>query len=89
MFGDVAEKLLKMMGQSGNVPGALLADDVPTALTALRDALGQAPETEPPQPLGDDNDNNASPVSINVRAKPLLDLLSAAADKNESVMWES
>jgi len=75
MFGDVAEKLLKMMGQSGNVPGALLAEDVQPALSALRDALGQAEEEEPPQPLGDDNDASAAHVAIHVRAKPLIDLL--------------
>jgi len=89
MFGDVAEKLLKMMGQSGNVPGALLAEDVQPALSALRDALGQAEEEEPPQPLGDDNDASAAHVAIHVRAKPLIDLLTAAASDNEAVTWES
>ena len=32
MFGDIAERLLKMMGHSGTVPSAILADDVPAAL---------------------------------------------------------
>ena len=31
MFGDVAIRLLKMMGHSGTVPSALLAADVPAA----------------------------------------------------------
>ena len=34
-FGDVAQTLFKMMGQSGNVPGAILAEDVPKALERL------------------------------------------------------
>ena len=35
MFGDVAVRLLKLMGHSGTTPGALLADDVPAALERL------------------------------------------------------
>jgi Domain of unknown function (DUF1840) len=34
MFGDVAVTLLKLMGHSGTVPGALLADQIPSALDA-------------------------------------------------------
>ena len=39
MFGDVAIRLLKMMGHSGTVPGALLAEDVPAALQRLEAAI--------------------------------------------------
>ena len=35
MFGDVALSLLNMMGHSGTVPSAILAADVPEALTQL------------------------------------------------------
>jgi hypothetical protein len=36
MFGDVAQTLLKLMGQSGRIPGALLAADIPQALARLQ-----------------------------------------------------
>mgnify|MGYP000668141875 CR=1 FL=1 len=36
MFGDVALKLLKLMGRSGRVPGAILPEDIPEALQRLR-----------------------------------------------------
>jgi hypothetical protein len=39
MFGDVAVRMLKLMGHSGTVPGALLAEDVPAALERLRSAI--------------------------------------------------
>ncbi|NNJ91650.1 MAG: DUF1840 domain-containing protein, partial [Gammaproteobacteria bacterium] len=39
MFGNLAIKLLKLMGHSGKVPSALLAEDVPTALERLEAAL--------------------------------------------------
>ena len=35
MFGDIAISVLKLMGHSGTVPGALLAEEVPTALDHL------------------------------------------------------
>ena len=36
MFGDVAVTLLKATGNSGTVPGALLAKDIPPALQRLK-----------------------------------------------------
>ena len=39
MFGDIAVQLLKLMGHSGTVPSALNAEDVPTALANLQNAL--------------------------------------------------
>lgn len=90
MFGDVAKDLLKMMGQSGNVPGALVAEDVAQALQQLEQALNNPSDepTPPPAPLDDDQDTPA-PVALSVRAKPVIDLLKAAVADNESVMWES
>ena len=38
MFGDVAVTLIKLMGHSGTVPSALLAEDVPAALARLTSA---------------------------------------------------
>ena len=32
LFGDIALAMLKMMGHSATVPGAILAEDVPVAL---------------------------------------------------------
>ena len=88
MFGDVAKSLLLLMGQSGNVPGALMAEDVSPALKELQEGLNQSNDEETAPPL-DEDDNAQAPVAISVRAKPLVDLLEAAIASNESVMWES
>ena len=88
MFGDVAKSLLVLMGQSGNVPGALMAEDVPSAMQQLQNGLSQIPEEEPTPPL-DEDDNAPAPVALAIRAKPLLELLDAAIAENESVLWES
>lgn len=34
MFGDVAVHLLKLMGHSATMPGALLAEDIPNGAAA-------------------------------------------------------
>jgi len=87
MFGTAATAILKMMGQSGNVPGALLANDIPDALQSLNRALEQQAREESTQAQADD-DSEDRPVSLHTRATPLIELFEAAAAKNENVMWE-
>ncbi|HTP95237.1 MAG TPA: DUF1840 domain-containing protein [Burkholderiales bacterium] len=86
MFGDVAVTLLKLMGQSGQVPGALLAADIAPALARLRQGLsgGAAPATADAK-----GEDEPPPVTLRQRAYPLIELLSAAADKGHDVSWES
>jgi hypothetical protein len=83
MFGDVAVSLLKMMGHSGTVPSAILAADVPAALSRLTAAInaGASP------PAGEDKEEDSA-VSMAHRALPLIDLLTAAAKNNCDVMWK-
>ena len=90
MFGDVAIRLLKLMGHSGTVPSAILADDVPAALERLQAAIAEekrkaaAMRREEPE-----DDEKEPPVSLANRALPLIELLEAAAKQNCDVMWES
>ena len=83
MFGDVALALLKMMGHSGSVSGAILAADVPAALSRLTAAINTEKTT---QPIADKNGDEPV-VSMANRALPLLELLAAAAKDNVNVMW--
>jgi hypothetical protein len=86
MFGDVAVKLLKMMGQTGDVPGAILAADIPAAVTRLQTAIGAQPETEPG--TGSPRDDQDPPVSLRQRAFPLIELLQRAIRRNVDVIWQ-
>ncbi len=52
MFGDVAVSLLKMMGHSGTVPGAILAADVPAALGRLTAAINAGKAQPAPKSKG-------------------------------------
>ena len=84
MFGDVALPLLKMMGHSGTVPSAILAEDVPAALSRLTAAI----EAAKAAPSVDDEDEDEPQVSLSNRAWPLINLLTAAAKEGCDVMWK-
>ncbi len=89
MFGEVAVALLKMMGHSGTVPSALLARDVSAALARLKQELASHPvEEDRGTPSGDDEEAE-KPVGLALRAYPLIELLSAAAEQEADVMWQA
>ena len=83
--------LLKMAGHSGSVPSAVLAADIPALLARLKQALASAESEKVGQPSvpseTEDRDADA-PVSLRLRAYPLIQLLSAAAEQGCDVMWE-
>jgi hypothetical protein len=84
MFGDVALAMLKMMGHGTTVPGAILAADVPVALSKLTAAI----DVDKTSPSVAGNDAEEVEVSMANRALPLMDLLAAAAKAESNVMWE-
>lgn len=88
MFGNVALQLIRLMGHSGSVPGAILAEDVPEALMRLRTAIA-AGGAAPAMP-GRDRDQvpDEEVVSLAHRALPLIELLEAAAKESCNVMWD-
>lgn len=84
------------MGQSGNVPGAILADDLPEAIENLKQALDKLQSSAEPEsqaaesaPSGFDDDDDAVNIGLDKRAGPLLSLLEAAAAAKENVLWDS
>lgn len=85
MFGDVALAMLKMMGHSATVPGAILAADVPAALSRLKAAIDAEKTSSPPV---EDKDADEPVVSLAHRALPLMELLAAAAKAESDVMWK-
>jgi hypothetical protein len=83
--GDIAIALLRQMGMSGDVPGALLAKDAPQALERLK--RGVAAE-KPPDQGSSDKEEAGSRVSFATRAFPLTQLLESAIRRNCDVIWE-
>ena len=85
MFGDVGKQMLKMMGCSGEVPGAIRPEDLPGVLDNLEAALSRIPHKV--EPAGDDDDDQPR-VGLHTRAGPLLELLRAAIADDAHVRWE-
>lgn len=88
MFGDMAVAIVRLMGASGTVPGALAPEDVPAALERLKravDAGAPMPRAESAE-AGEDDEQPR--VSLNQRAWPVLQMLERAAQRKSYVMWE-
>ena len=85
MFGDVAKRLLRLMGQTGAIPGAILGADIAPAVERLRQAISGEPEKAPPR---DNKDDAEPPVNLRQRAFPLIELLERAAKQKADVIWE-
>lgn len=92
MFGDVAVKLLKLMGQSGQVPGALAPGEAGDILARLREALARQPDNSESAGSADkdgqSDPDEPPPVPLRNRALPLLDMLEAADAAGAPVLWE-
>jgi hypothetical protein len=88
MFGKIALSLIRLMGHSGSVPGAILAEDLPEAVARLRAGV-QAHADEPTPGPGEKDDSDEPKVSLSHRALPLIELLEAAQRDGSNVMWDS
>lgn len=101
--GNIGERFLKMMGRSKNVPGAMMAADVPEALAMLRRELKRIEEQERAaaealkertsgesraQDRTDERDRPEPQVSLAHRAHPLIQLLEKSAEAECEVIWE-
>ena len=84
MFGGDALTMLKIMGQSGTIHGAILAEDVPVALACLTGAMEAQRASRPVQ----EKDADESAVSLLKRGLPLIELFTSAARARKNVMWE-
>lgn len=87
MFGDVAVRLLHLMGHSGTMPGALGAEEVQQALERLEAAVEADKQQSQPQGAAHEEDDEPA-VTLSHRALPLIELLKAAASEECNVRWE-
>jgi hypothetical protein len=85
MFGDVAQKLLKMMDYGVSVPGGIIAQDLPQALSNLQRELESIVDVV--EPAGDAEQDQPA-VSLHTRALPLIELLQSAIADQNNVRWE-
>ena len=87
LFGDIASQFLMIMGESGIVPGAMLASDVPFALSRLKAFVTKEEKPLKRQSSGLEDEDEEPAVSLAHRALPLIKLLTAAEQASVAVMW--
>jgi hypothetical protein len=89
MLGDNANTVLRLMGATGDVPGALVAKDLPRAIENLKRGLAVQTKNQPPEPSTDGGDSeDRDQVALSARGYPLVQLLEATLKSNSDVIWE-
>ena len=95
MFAEPALALLRMLAHSGVVPGAILANDLASALASLRAGLERSGREPSPAPsadepaAADDRDRTREPViDLSTRAVPLIGMIERAIAGGSDLMWD-
>jgi hypothetical protein len=91
MTGDVAVRLIKMMGATGAIPGGIKAEDISAAVTQLQQQLSNsALETNKQriQARSEEEREREPSLSLATRAAPLIEILQRAQRAGATVMWE-
>ena len=88
MFGDVALRLIGLMGHSETVPGAIKSEDIPEALRKLKAAVAQQPEPREGDADAGEEDDQQDRVDLARRAYPLIQQLEAAEKADCDVLWD-
>ena len=94
MFGDVAHKMMEIMGKEAGDQGIVTVEQLPAALASLKAAI--AADREEQKALNDEDlpqfepagDGSRRPyVSLSQRATPLVELLEWSLKKQVPVVW--
>jgi len=88
MLEGVARELLRLLGHSGTVPGALAAEDLPAALAKLRAGLAAAPALAADREIESDDEERTREVSSAHRALPLIAMIEGAIAEGNHVIWD-
>lgn len=92
MFDADGQRLLELMGTSGELPGALRSEALPAAMERLRAGI-EAEVPPPPPPAVDRDDDDDAPaaqppaVPLAHRALPLMQMLEKAIARDQYVTW--
>jgi hypothetical protein len=93
MFGDVAKRLMEVMGKESSEKGIVTVDQLPDAIARLKAAIAEdkarnAGVGEEKQPEVEAAPGGQRPyVSLAVRAVPLLELLEYSLKEKTPVVW--
>ena len=97
MFGDVAQRMMKLMGKEATDKGIVTVEQLPDAIARLKAAIEEdkrqraglsvedLPQTEPD--VGKSVKSSRPFVTLTQRAVPLLELLEWSLKKKKPVVW--
>ena len=94
MFGDVAKRMMQLMGKEPSDKGIVTVEQLPDAIARIkaaieedrRDRSGRNPE-DLPQTEKAEGGSSRPYVSLSQRALPLLELLEWSLKKQKPVVW--
>ena len=93
MFGDVAQRMMEIMGKEATAKGIVTVEQLPEAIARLRAAIAadkaeHANAVNPDWPQHEQEIyGKGIAVSLTQRAAPLLELLEWSLKKNKPVVW--
>jgi hypothetical protein len=96
MFGDVAQRLMGIMGKEASDKGIVTVEQLPEAIARLKAAIAEdkaqraaIADEDGPQSEPDPNSQTGQRpfVSLAQRAVPLLELLEFSLKKKKPVVW--
>lgn len=93
MFGDVAKKLIEIMGKDpSDGKGIVTVEQIPEAMARLRSAIEedkarQATHNQEEEDAEQGKTGMAAPVGLAQRAWPLLDMLEYSQQEAVPVVW--
>lgn len=85
MFGEVAHKLMGIMGKMVADKGVITVEQLPDAIAKLRAAVA----SDVPAPAAEETEGEEAlrPVSLTQRALPLIELMERAREAGKDVHW--
>ncbi|MFY9326683.1 MAG: DUF1840 domain-containing protein [Georgfuchsia sp.] len=94
MFGNVAKRMMEIMGKEATAKGIVTVPQLPEAIARLREAIAAdkaqranlADEDQPRSEAAEDG-GKRDHVSLAQRAAPLLELLERSLKKSKPVVW--
>lgn len=87
MFGDVAYRMMELMGKEPGPRGVVTVEQIPDALARLQAALEADREARRQPPPDQDGEELREKVSVTQRALPLMELLDCSLRKKKPVTW--
>lgn len=90
MFGEVAHRMMELMGKEKSDRGVITVADLPEAIARLRTAAALDRAQHRGEPPADDSDAgsaSARPVGLAQRTAPLIELLEISLARQKPVTW--